>query len=319
MCSGAAPRCRLPRFPLPQGAELTSLAFEAHGLPVMCLDPSTLAVVPLSRRVHRALMRRFYIVERCKDASVFGIVAGTLGVARYQAAIARVKALVENAGRKAYVFAVGKLNVAKLANFSEVEVFVHVACPRSALVEDANEYHAPLATPMDVELALGQGEGWTGQYSTDFAAILPAADAEGGSGAQAGAGAGEAEAEGGDEDDFTVEFSAVTGRMMQRPKHGRARKPAAGAGEGAAEGAMVALEGERAIMAFESPAAAALQKREYQGLEARVGDTEVHAAKPGMRGTAAGYQPLAGSETAPAAEAAALASGRGGERGGEAE
>ena len=36
---------------------------------------------------------------------------------------------IEEAGKKAYVISIGRVNVAKLANFGEIEVFVSLACP----------------------------------------------------------------------------------------------------------------------------------------------------------------------------------------------
>lgn len=51
---------------------------------------------------------------------MIGIVVGTLGVERYGSVVRSVRKMIEDAGRKAYTLAVGKVNVAKLANFAEV-------------------------------------------------------------------------------------------------------------------------------------------------------------------------------------------------------
>jgi diphthamide biosynthesis protein 2 len=47
----------------------------------------------------------------------------------------RLKSILRQAGKKYYTVAVGKLNVAKMANFMEMDVFVVVACPENSLVE----------------------------------------------------------------------------------------------------------------------------------------------------------------------------------------
>ena len=47
---------------------------------------------------------------------------GTLGTDRYADIIERLKATGRRANKKVYVFLVGKPNVAKLANFPEIEV-----------------------------------------------------------------------------------------------------------------------------------------------------------------------------------------------------
>ncbi|CAN0301161.1 unnamed protein product, partial [Ectocarpus sp. 4 AP-2014] len=66
--------------------------------------------------------------------------------------------------------AVGKVNVAKLANFAEVDVFCLVACAENSLL-DSREFHAPVVTPLELEVALGKRE-WDGFYSTNFDDLL---------------------------------------------------------------------------------------------------------------------------------------------------
>jgi hypothetical protein len=77
---------------------------------------------------------RYYLVQKAKDSQVFGIVVGTLGVSKYLSVINTMQQLISLAGKKSYVLSVGKLNVAKLANFAEVDMCVLVSCPESALV-----------------------------------------------------------------------------------------------------------------------------------------------------------------------------------------
>ncbi|QCD82411.1 Diphthamide synthesis DPH1/DPH2 [Vigna unguiculata] len=69
----------------------------------------------------RILKRRYYLVERAKDANIVGILVGTLGVdgAGYLHIINQMKELITRAGKKAYTLVMGKSNPAKLANFPE--------------------------------------------------------------------------------------------------------------------------------------------------------------------------------------------------------
>lgn len=122
--------------------------------------------------VNRLLMKRYYMVEKTKDAQIIGILVGTLGVANYLQVIARLKTLIEAAGKKSYTFVVGKLNVAKLANFAEVEAFVLVACPENTLLDSA-EFYQPVVTPFELEIACNPLRQWTGDYVTDFHDLLP--------------------------------------------------------------------------------------------------------------------------------------------------
>ncbi|KAL1435331.1 hypothetical protein MTO96_011064 [Rhipicephalus appendiculatus] len=89
--------------------------------------------------VNRQLMRRYYLVEKAKDASIVGILAGTLGVQNYLSAIGHLKKLIRNAGKKPYTLVTGKLNVAKLANFQEIDVYVLVACPENTLLDSKDD------------------------------------------------------------------------------------------------------------------------------------------------------------------------------------
>ena len=72
--------------------------------------------------VNRMLMKRYYLIERARDAARVGILVGTLGVRDYLAVIRRLSDVIRRAGKKCYRFVVGKLNVAKLANFAEVSL-----------------------------------------------------------------------------------------------------------------------------------------------------------------------------------------------------
>jgi len=121
---------------------------------------------------HSILMQRYHMIERAKRVGFFGILVGTLGAGQYLQIIERLKRLIGSAGRKSKLILVGKLNVAKLANFAEVGAFVLVGCPLSTLV-DSKEYSVPIITPFELEVALGGGAVcWDGNYETDFTQLL---------------------------------------------------------------------------------------------------------------------------------------------------
>lgn len=84
-------------------------------------DPSTGgAQEGLPTEVARRLMRRYYLVEKTREASIVGILVGTLGIAGYAEVIERLRALAKACGKKTYTMLMGKPNAAKLANFPEV-------------------------------------------------------------------------------------------------------------------------------------------------------------------------------------------------------
>lgn len=121
-------------------------------------------------RVH-FLRKRYYYIERTKDARIIGILVGTLGVSNYISTIKRLREAITAANKKAYVIVIGKRNVAKLANFVEIEIFVNVACLESTIV-DCHGFFQPIITPYELEVALNIRE-MTETYMTDFTELLP--------------------------------------------------------------------------------------------------------------------------------------------------
>jgi len=184
---------------------LMSLPLLPEGAPMTCAryDPATLeweASASQAAEAARLLKRRYYLVERAKQASIVGLVAGTLGVSGFRSALQRVRQLAEDAGKKTYTLLVGKPNPAKLANFPEaraqfgqclrgadallllcqVEVFVLVACPQTALL-DSRDFLAPIITVFEAELAFTPGSSWQpGTYRTGFSDTPLPADARDG-------------------------------------------------------------------------------------------------------------------------------------------
>ena len=80
-------------------------------------------------------MRRYAAVQAARDADVFGILVGTLGVTSYLPLIAQLRRSIAQKQKKSYTVSVGKLNPAKLANFLEIECFVLVACPENSVID----------------------------------------------------------------------------------------------------------------------------------------------------------------------------------------
>jgi len=208
----------------------------------------------VSVKTSQALKRRYYLVQRARDASVFGVVVGTLGVGRYMSVVAAVRRLIARAGKKAYTLLIGKLNAAKLANFAEIETFVLVACPEASLLEDGGRaFHAPVVTPLEMEMALG-GKSWDGSYSTDFRELeslcQSCAQKERGldTDLRKNGNCANCESDGEDEPYFSLVSGGYKGGV-----------------EGKAKGTL-SLEGSTALTKFSSPAGDFLQLREYRGL-----------------------------------------------------
>ncbi|XP_060920849.1 2-(3-amino-3-carboxypropyl)histidine synthase subunit 2 isoform X1 [Labrus mixtus] len=155
-----------------EGTTLTNFMMTWNRCSFSSFDPLTMTGRAESVSINRALMKRYYAIERAKDANVVGILVGTLGVADYLSIIEQLKETIRRAGKKSYMFAMGKLNVPKLANFLEIDIFVLVACPENALL-DSSEFYKPVVTPFEMEVACNKKREWSEEYVTDFRHLLP--------------------------------------------------------------------------------------------------------------------------------------------------
>eukprot|EP01084_Bolivina_argentea_P280393 479517_1 len=243
-----------------------------------------------STSVNRELMKRYYLIQKVREASIIGIVVGTMGVSSYNEVVTGLRRVLSDRGRKTYTFAIGKVTPEKLANFAEVQAFCLVACEESAML-DNREFHAPIVTPLEMEIALEMRE-WGNVYSTSFEDLMllrkPVTEQMDGSRVVNVK----------NEDDAARDapfYSLVSGSYRNQPT-------AAMAVGGAAaiqleEEALNPTDNTQAhgdqggvLSTFVSPAAEFLGSREFRGLEIRKGKTKVHTATEGKTGIASDYK-----------------------------
>ncbi|KAI5287098.1 Diphthamide biosynthesis protein 2 [Ascosphaera aggregata] len=134
---------------------------------------------PIEASTAAALRRRYATLTRLSTVPIFGILVNTLSVKNYMRIVEHVKAQIAAAGKKSYMFIMGKLNTAKLANFSEIGGWVVVACWESSLI-DSSDFWRPVITPYELEIALKSDENrlWTGRWRSDYQSLLDAANEE---------------------------------------------------------------------------------------------------------------------------------------------
>jgi diphthamide biosynthesis protein 2 len=197
----------------------------------------------------------------------------------------------------------GKLNVAKMANFMEIDCFVYVACPENSLI-DSREFYRPIVTPYELEIALSKSREWSGEYITDFQQLLPE-DGQLGvdkvkiSQAQLDAASDREDDESGDEEgDEAPHFSLVTGQLRQTKKYSSNRvdsKELSALMEGTKD--LTVRDKNTSVATLMSSAAGEyLQSRQFQGLEVKLGETPVELATEGRAGIARGYNTESGYE-----------------------
>jgi diphthamide biosynthesis protein 2 len=120
-----------------------------------------------------ALRRRYALLIKVATAPIIGILINTLSVKNYMTALSHCQDLIAAAGKKSYTFVVGKLNAAKIANFSEVEGWVVIGCWESSLIE-SSDFYRPIVTPFELEMAMMNDKErvWGGEWVSDFGALL---------------------------------------------------------------------------------------------------------------------------------------------------
>lgn len=84
------------------------------------------------------LKQRYLVMQKVKDAQRIGILVGTMGMSGYTKIISHLKRIIRKSGRQSYTIIVGKPNVAKLANFSEVSLTICVSFMRSIVLRTVN-------------------------------------------------------------------------------------------------------------------------------------------------------------------------------------
>ncbi|CAI2173044.1 15779_t:CDS:2 [Funneliformis geosporum] len=235
------------------------------------------------------------MIQKAKDADVIGIVVGTLGVASYLTIISHLKKLIIRAGKKPYTFVMGKLNVAKMANFMEIECFVLVACPENSLI-DSKEFYRPIVTPFELEIALNPSKQWTGEYITDFQLLLsrigkleyyqfistiltqfyfmPGSSTE------------EFEKSVGEDDE--PHFSLITGKYKQGRKYAIQDASVENV-TGSIKDLTLRNQNTSVSTLLNSAAGDYLKSRTFRGLEQQIGETEIRLAEEGRSGIAKGY------------------------------
>lgn len=294
---------------------LSSRVASTHIYPTDTPAPSaTLASTSL------ALRRRYALLTSLSSASVFGILINTLSVKNYMHILSHVQAQIAAAGKKAYTFVVGKVNAAKVANFSEVGGWVVIGCWESSLIE-SKDFWRPLITPFELGIALQRDDRrvWTGEWEADFQNVLDGEEGRlKGNGEIYGEGKAEGEATNGDEgadgeydseeESAPPEFDLRTGRYVSHsrpmrttaPKINGQSKPQLQDGKAApaSSALMKRANGDLAqIGGVVSPGAEFLrEKRTWQGLGSDYRDEEENgghgnAAKmeEGRSGIARGY------------------------------
>jgi diphthamide biosynthesis protein 2 len=224
------------------------------------------------------LRRRYALLSHARTANIIGVLINTLNVRNYLPMITHTKAAITAAGRKPYLVVVGKVNVAKIANFDEIQVWVGIGCWEQGIVGSAagREFYRPVVTPFELGIALDRSRVWGSEWIVDFETLLNAPVKPENE---------EGEEEESDEDDEAPEFDLRTGRYVAAARAPRKRKEKA-PGEPRSGALILNDDSRKQVLAggVVSPAAEFLRdKRSWRGLGSDfVVEYEKEGAKEGQ-------------------------------------
>ena len=209
------------------------------------------------------LMKRNHYVEKCKDAQTLGIVVGTLTTKGYLDIIKHIQELAAKRNVKTYIFSVGKVNPAKLANFTDVDCFVLIGCSENNLY-NSRDFYKPLISVFEAEMALNPA--WNHQmpdtYSTDFREVLPE---------------GKLHKSSNEAQMMDTDISLVTGKVRGY----RSESDEASGNDRSFDGA---LQERGKLHVAELSSFTKLQERTFRGLDPALGKNEPSKIKQGRKG-----------------------------------
>jgi diphthamide biosynthesis protein 2 len=124
----------------------------------------------LPPKLQQTLRKRYFLVDKARQANIVGLVVGTLAANGYKESINALRVAATKADKKTYTLLMGKPSPAKLANFPEIDVFVLVADPQGMIL-DSKEYYAPIITPYEAMMAFSENAEWEQhKYSLELTA-----------------------------------------------------------------------------------------------------------------------------------------------------
>lgn len=200
--------------------------------------------------------------------------------------INKLKQLILANGKKPYLLSVGKPSPAKLGNFVEIDVFVLVACPENGLLE-SRDFLKPVITPYELSVALDGTNEWdVSKYQLDLAAVENRLDSC--LTAVHESDAVKPDPTSDDESGEEPHFSLITGGYKQKKKHVDIIlcNDLQGASNAISKRNMNSVSQYRprhaAMEYFE-------EKRNFKGLEVKLGETQISCVEEGRSGIANGY------------------------------
>lgn len=252
---------------------------------------STQPLLEYNSHIRRYLNRRYYLIQRASLAQVFGILVGTLSQEKFRTVIEQLQGKIQKSGKACYTMAVGKIHqIAKLTNFAEIECFILVACSETSVLPNERDYPIPIITPHELDIALGIRTWDPHQWTCDYFDYLKNGQEQDHAGTQPSIDDGNDNDD--DDDDDQPFYSLITGKYeSKKPIHAKQKSLDPKTEMESLSSTLVLADSFHGgqMVEYHSEAAEFWKHREYKGLEAKVGETEVQNVIPGQTGIASDY------------------------------
>ncbi|WBW70567.1 diphthamide biosynthesis protein Dph1 [Schizosaccharomyces osmophilus] len=145
---------------------LESVMIANPGLPAYRYDPYS-HVLTIESYAHEEMKEiRHSAIEKARSAKKFGLIQGTLGRQGSPKVLDNLKETLKKSNKEFVTVLMSEIFPDRLAQFTDVDAWVQVACPRLS-IDWGYAFPAPLLTPYEASVAF-QAAPWREVYPMDF-------------------------------------------------------------------------------------------------------------------------------------------------------
>lgn len=101
--------------------------------------------------------KRFSLIEASKNKKIFGFLIDCNSTTIFSSIIQKTKKMLQEKGKNVLLISVGGITIEKIANFSEVDVFVNFSCSWSSYILNQKiTYYRPIITVSELLIVFNQ-------------------------------------------------------------------------------------------------------------------------------------------------------------------
>uniref|UniRef100_A0A8C9GMV9 Diphthamide biosynthesis protein 2 n=1 Tax=Piliocolobus tephrosceles TaxID=591936 RepID=A0A8C9GMV9_9PRIM len=123
-----------------------------------------------NEKTNRVFLKRYNLIEKCKECDVFGIVIGNVNMKMYIELKKVILYILRKNKKRCFTIATNKLNNAKLENFTDIGMYIILTCSENSLIE-VKDFSKKIINPFEFFIAYNYLE-WQCKYIFDFFSLL---------------------------------------------------------------------------------------------------------------------------------------------------